>query len=270
MLGGWSKSKFSGEPKVFGAALKGGRGEQQDSFRSRWLAGEQAWLLVLADGMGGHASGGLASTIAVDGFTAAFPTLRESGASLRQALFGALEDVNTRIAKAQQARPQVAGMGTTLVGAYLYPQGLAWISVGDSPMWLYRTGELRRLNEDHSLRETLGPEAGGLANMLQSALVGGAIPLIDCHSEPMKLRDDDLILVASDGLLTLPEREIARLVDENVKEPQHLTQILLQAVEERAKPYQDNCTLLIAAAPRQGWFSKLQFYSGLRHQRRPR
>jgi serine/threonine protein phosphatase PrpC len=267
MLTGRSKAKAA--PSVFGAAIQGRRHEQQDAFRTRWLKAERAWLLVVADGMGGHAAGGLASRIAVDGFLASFAALREAGAELQDAFRKAVEDANTRIAKAQAARPELAGMGTTIVGAYLCSRGIAWISVGDSPLWLYRRGDLLQLNEDHSLRHTVEADSRGVGNMLQSVLNGQRISLIDCHAELMPLRTDDLILVGTDGLLTLSEKQIARQLDENgTKDPQHLTLALLQTVEHMQKPNQDNCTLIIASAPRKKGFPGLHFHTGLRRSRR--
>lgn len=137
-------------------------------------------------------------------------------------------------------------MGTTLVVGHLSSRGIAWISVGDSPMWLYRNGSIHRLNEDHSLRRMPGV-ANGSRNMLQSALTGQPIPLIDCHPEPVPLDGDDLVLVGSDGLLTLNEDLIASTIEKAATpNPELLTWLLLHAVEDRQRAKQDNCTLIIA------------------------
>ena len=90
-------------------------------------------------------------------------------------------------------------MGCTLIGAAFGPEGLDWISVGDSPLYLVRKGKIVRLNEDHSL----APEIDRMAEMgrmseeqakahprrhvLRSALIGAEIDLIDWSKAPVAL-----------------------------------------------------------------------------------
>jgi PPM family protein phosphatase len=240
------QDKENPEQVVFAAAIRGTRDEQQDSFRVRWLEAEHAWLLVLADGMGGHAAGSLASKIAADSFVTSFEALRQQGCKLKDALCGAIDAVNKNLAQAQGADADTADMGTTLIGGHLSSRGIAWISVGDSPMWLYRKGSIHRLNEDHSLRGMRGIVEGS-PNMLQSALTGQPIPLVDCHPEPVGLNAGDLILICSDGLLTLSEDLVASTIEKAATaNPQLLTWLLLHAVEDRQQAKQDNCSLIIA------------------------
>ena len=213
-------------------------------FRIHRLEREQAWLLVLADGMGGEAAGEIASRLAVDEFVVSFEAHRQAGKSLDHALGGALQSANNRIGQEQEERPETLGMGTTMVGAYLSPAGIAWISVGDSPLWLYRADDLRRLNEDHSLRQ-MGGSAG---NMLQSALNGQPIPLVNCRAIPLPVHDGDLIVLCSDGILTLAEDQIAETIRNSATtNPEFIVWLLLHAVEDKKKRHQDNCTALIAS-----------------------
>jgi protein phosphatase len=206
--------------------------------------------------MGGHAAGGVASRLAADAFVTAFVEARSQNSSIEEALKLALDDANMRIEQAQRKSPEVAGMGTTLVGAYLSRQGIGWISVGDSPLWLLRAGQVQRLNEDHSLREMVKHGAKGVGNMLASVLNGQPIPLINCQPDPVPLDRDDFILIASDGLLTLEERDIAKIAKANTGYScEVLARTLLREVENRAKPNQDNCAVLVASAS--GAHSKL-------------
>jgi PPM family protein phosphatase len=230
-----------------GAAIQGSRSEQQDSFRLRRLESEDAWLLVLADGMGGHAGGELASKIAVEGFVATFVALRAGGKNLEEAFRTSAEDANARLAKVQQARPEMADMGATLAAAHISKRGVAWISVGDSPIWLLHDRSFSRLNEDHSLRG-LGGQAKGAANMLRSALNGKPIPLIDCHSDPVPLSAYDVVLLASDGILTLDDKSIANVLSsDSGLDPTLLSENLLKEVLTRKKSNQDNCTVVVAS-----------------------
>jgi PPM family protein phosphatase len=242
-----SPRRAAAEPEVFGAAIQGRRSEQQDSFRSVWLAARRAWLLVVADGMGGHAAGAVASRIAADTFVSTFAT-RSEGVSLDEAMRGALHDANAQIAKSQEDAPETTGMGTTLVAAHLDADGVAWISVGDSPMWIFRNGAINRINEDHSLRPAVAAGAKAIANMLQSAVNGEPIALVDCRSKPVRLRPGDLVILASDGLLTLSDKEISDTVGDNASAgPEAIVRALLEAVEERGKSNQDNCAVMVAA-----------------------
>ena len=147
--------------------------------------------------MGGHAAGGVASRLAADTFVSAFTSSRSGGAPLAEALQSALDEANARIARGQQEMPETEGMGTTLVAAHLSPEGLAWVSVGDSPLWMLRSGRIDRLNEDHSFRPEVARGVRAIANMLQSVLNGNPIALVDLQPRPRRLRAGDLVLLAS-------------------------------------------------------------------------
>jgi serine/threonine protein phosphatase PrpC len=230
---------------VYAATIQGARNQQQDAVRIRWLADEAAWLIVLADGMGGHAAGDLASKIAVDSFVGAFASMREGDAGLEESFRSALDDANARIAAVQSARPETKGMGTTLVAAHISGQGLRWVSVGDSLLMIYRDGAVAHLNEDHSLR-SLSAEARGAAaaNMLTSALSGGPIHKIDLHLDPLPVGVGDLLIVASDGVLSITDEQIAGVLSSTpVVEVDAMTEALIDSVNLAEKPHQDNCTI---------------------------
>ena len=234
---------------VYAAAIQGARSQQQDSVRLRWLADDAAWLIALADGMGGHAAGDLASKIAVDSFVGAFAALRAEHAGFEDAFNTALNEANARIAAMQQARPETKGMGTTLVAAHISREGLRWISVGDSLLTLYRGGGSTRLNEDHSLRGiSEEARAGSSANMLVSALSGGPIQKIDLRAEPLPMIRGDVLMVASDGVLSLADTEIRRVLGSGTpKQVDVMTNSLIELVERAGVPHQDNCTVALFA-----------------------
>jgi serine/threonine protein phosphatase PrpC len=235
---------------VFGGSIKGDRSEQQDSFRTIWLKAEQAWLLLVTDGMGGHAAGGVASKVAADTFVASFIAARRAEPSLEKVLQLALEEANCQIQAQQQASPELAGMGTTLVAVHIRRDRLCWISVGDSPLWALREGRLSRLNKDHSLRSLVGAAGTSRGNLLLSALNGEPIVEIDCQSQPNTLAPGDSLILASDGLLTLTEEEIVRAVLPR-SGAEGMVRALLEQVQYRAKPHQDNCTAIAYTAPMQ-------------------
>ena len=122
---------------------------------------------------------------------------------------------NQAIAAQVEENPSLSGMGCTLIGTTFSAPGIEWVSVGDSPLFLVRGGEIVLLNEDHSL----APEIDKLAaagkisweqaksdprrHFLRSALTGTEIDLIDRSHRPLALQTDDVVVLASDGIQTL-------------------------------------------------------------------
>ena len=176
------------------------------------------------------------------------------GASLQQA--------NHDLSKLIQANNSLDGMGCTLIGAHISSEGLRWISVGDSLLYLYRNGKLVHLNADHSMSPVIEESyrAGKITkeealahpnkNALRSAVMGADIPLIDSPKNPMQLFHGDILIVASDGLLTLPESKICDILGKSLgKTAGELAKVLVGAVDAVNKPHQDNTTIQILIAP---------------------
>lgn len=179
-------------------------------------------LLAVGDGLGAHSGGGVASYIAVNSFVRAFQD-NEIAPTWRLRL--ALDAANDTLGYLSQRLPIIGTpMGTTLVAALVSGSELRWISVGDSPLFLYRDGVLQRLNEDHSLAPILEHRvrSGDLSaeeaavhpdrHTLQSALLGQDIHLIDAPAEATDLRSGDIVIAASDGIFTLPHGQIEEML----------------------------------------------------------
>ena len=150
-------------------------------------------------------------------------------------------------------------MGSTVVAAVYDGQGVSWVSVGDSPMWLFIGGRLLRLNADHSMAPVLDrmaevgeltPEEAlndGTRHMLRSAVTGSELDLIDRDHRPCRLREGDFLLLASDGIETLSQEEIELCLESARGGSRATADALLSAVKAAAKPYQDNVTFLLLA-----------------------
>ncbi len=212
-------------------------------------------VVLVADGMGGHAAGEVASRAAVRGFVQAYGTRGPAPNRLRSAL----DRANAAIAEERDRDRALFGMGTTLVAAAVTEQGLHWISVGDSPLYLFRAGRLERLNEDHSMRPVIArlleedPEAASnySPNQLLSALMGGHIEKTDAPATPRRLEAGDIVLVATDGLETLDEEETEALIAEHRGGgPDAVRDALLRAVEAKDHPRQDNTSLFVIEVER--------------------
>jgi serine/threonine protein phosphatase PrpC len=245
----------------------GKRKQQEDAYAFSDISGTgdrvEGLFVVIADGLGGHTSGEQASGLALENFVDAFHLAK---GSLRERFKASALAANDAIARELKASPDLEGMGTTLVAAAVTPRGVEWISVGDSPLYLWRAGALTRLNEDHSFRPMLHDmvESGELnaeaitkhplRNLLRAALTGREIELMDQPPEPLALLEGDVILVATDGIHTLHDAEIAALLS---KSPQAdasvLAADLLQSVLDIDYIRQDNTTVAVIKAASGGF-----------------
>jgi protein phosphatase len=215
-------------------------------------------LAVLADGMGGHAGGALASRTVCDAFLEAFTS---ATGPMPDRLRLALEASDEAVAREVASQPRLYGMGSTLLGASFGAEGLQWISVGDSPLYLYRRGEIAPLNEDHSLAPALDQLAaeGKISveqarndprrHMLRSAITGDKPDLVDQSRHPLPLAEGDYVILASDGIHSLEPEEIARLVSAYGADGcEALAAALIRRVESLRHPHQDNTTVVVVRA----------------------
>ena len=245
-----------------GGQIAGARPYQEDDFRVTAFPDRDPdgcdMLMVLADGMGGHQGGAEASRLAV---STAVESFRQATGGVAARLRASLDAANAAVGR-YAADPRYAGMGCTFVACVVTEDEMAhWISVGDSPLWCVRVGtegdasRMDRLNADHSMRPVLEnlvqlgrmtPEeaATGGATQLRSAVTGEALKLVDSGSPPVRLSAGDRIVLASDGLETLPGEEVLRLGGRNRAAAATVSD-LLEAVETIGKPSQDNATVIV-------------------------
>jgi len=108
-------------------------------------------LFLVADGMGGHAAGQVASELAAQASVNAMRTLVDSSVNLTEKLRVAVAAANREILDTTLRKPELAGMGTTLVALLAAPERIALAHVGDSRAYLVRGGKIRQLTDDHSL-----------------------------------------------------------------------------------------------------------------------
>ena len=238
--------------------IPGGREYQEDDYgliERGDPAIDGSEVLLLADGMGGHVSGDTASRLVINTFVETYPNMT---GPIPDRLRACLEAANNALASAVNANPELDGMGTTVVAVVMSQHGLDWISVGDSPLWLFREGQLRRLNADHSMAAVFADlvATGHMTeeeaatdpkrHALRSAVMGDEIHLIDVSSQPVVLEQGDCIVLASDGLETLSDDEITRILQAMENAPlAEVAEALIQAVEKVGNPHQDNTTVLL-------------------------
>ena len=244
------------EFELAGSQIDGARDYQEDAFLITNLTdanGKPSALVVIADGMGGHAAGNVASNMAVQAFnkhvSANYPT-----ENIADVLEQAVVKANNSIKETVKETPALSGMGCTMVAAILEEGKMWWASVGDSHCYLVRNRELTKKNADHSYGGFLDrmeaegtpveAEPGLSRNMLMSAVTGEDINEIDVSSTPLELESGDRIILCSDGLDTLSAGKIIQYSEwsESTKE---CADALMTAVEEANMPRQDNTTAVV-------------------------
>lgn len=233
------------------------RHNNEDNFYVR----EDRGLLVVADGMGGHASGEVASSLAVDVIRDYFDDAAGEKAFVGEfddrclegtnRLGAAIRLANMAICEAAQGNAQYAGMGTTVAAVLVQGNRMGIAHVGDSRVYLLRAGDLSQVTDDHSLvaeqlkREMITPEEALAAenrNILTRAL--GVAPDVKVDLGEMTLADGDRILLCSDGLTTMVTDEDIRTVVLGTEDLEAACEELVQMANEHGG--RDNITLVLA------------------------
>ena len=235
----------------------GQRELQEDAVLAEMADGAGGGLIALADGCGGHARGDLAANIAADVALRAFD--RAEGA-VPERLREATEAANLAVHARALDAPELEGMSTTLLLVHVGDARLHWASVGDSPLYRLRAGGLERLNATHSLARHLDllVEMGEMAaedaaghparSCLTSALGSAEIEELDCPDGALDLVPGDVVLAASDGLLTLTESAIRAAISDPDTPAAEMVDRLLRAVEAAGAEAQDNTSLAVLQA----------------------
>jgi serine/threonine protein phosphatase PrpC len=217
-------------------------------------------LVALGDGLGAHLGGNVASYHVVDQFIKKYKAASlPPGWRLRVALEGANESLFTLSSRITIDLPP---MGTTLVGCIITENKLWWISVGDSPFYIFRDGTLTRLNADHSLAPMLDErvrngtltEEESMAHpdrhVLQSACLGFPLTMVDSRVDPYPLKSGDVLIVASDGILTLQEKQMQDMLAFGKNSSAgKIADALMFAVRCADHPRQDNTTIAVVKVP---------------------
>jgi protein phosphatase len=210
-------------------------------------------LLIVADGMGGHAGGELASATAVATLAQIADADLGQGEALTR-LAEAVESAGSTIGLVVADSPELAGMGTTVTGLYWLADGdgarIAIVHVGDSRAYLLRDGDLSQITHDHTYVQTL-VDAGRITeeeasthprrNLLMRALDGVQVAEPDLSVREARL--GDRYLLASDGLHgVVSGDEIARILGS--REPTVCVTELVDLALSRGAP--DNVTVVVA------------------------
>jgi serine/threonine protein phosphatase PrpC len=214
------------------------------------LLQDRGHFLMVADGMGAHAAGELASKLSADGVSHLYHKYRE--VSPPEALLRAIRETNTEINRRGMANPDFHNMGTTSSVLLLLPQGALAAHVGDSRVYRLRGDTICQLTFDHSLQWELRASGQLPAGADISAVVPknvitrslGPNPNVEIDLEgPHPIALGDVYLLCSDGLTGRVEDEEIGAILTSLS-PAEAAQALLDLANLRGGP--DNVTVLIS------------------------
>jgi len=214
-------------------------------------------LVMLADGMGGHNAGEVASDMAVTAIHDALidvltPEMLETKViKCEDAVRESVVYSNEEIFEQSQERPECAGMGTTLVLTLFHENEITWASVGDSRIYRIRNAEIAQITQDHSLVQEmvdngyLSEEEALIStsrNLITRAL--GIAPEVEVDVTTEELDEDDVFLLCSDGLSDLVnDEDILKTILEYRADLDEATKKLVESANEHGGT--DNVSVIL-------------------------
>ncbi|WP_342497800.1 Stp1/IreP family PP2C-type Ser/Thr phosphatase [Bacillus sp. FSL R7-0672] len=228
-----------------------------------FAAKEDSLLAVVADGMGGHLAGDVASKMAVSSLkeyweeTSSIP---EKPADQESWLISKISDINDQVYEHAQNNEECQGMGTTIVCALVHLQTVTIAHIGDSRCYLLREGALTQLTDDHSLVNELvktgeiskaDAEYHPRKNVLTKAL--GTDKRVQIDARTFEVDPGDQILLCSDGLSNKVEEENLTHILTQTTAPEEKVTELIQTANDNGG--EDNITavlLEISSQPEEG------------------
>jgi serine/threonine protein phosphatase PrpC len=233
------------------AAVSSDVGQQRKANEDCYAVAAEHGLYVVADGMGGHAAGQLASELCCRAMVRAIEVSHSAGGSLTERLRTAVTHANHEIFSTARDREELTGMGTTVVAALVCGDRAALAHVGDSRAYRLRSGRLRQLTDDHSLvgellrRNEISPDAAREhphRHVLTRAL--GVRPKVEPDLAEVGILPGDIYCLCSDGLIThVHDDEIAKTLAIEDATLQERCDRLVEQANQRGG--EDNITVVL-------------------------
>lgn len=211
---------------------------------------EKGWLFLVADGMGGHRGGEIASELAVEAIRSYYYST--NGGDRAGVLKAALNDANRQIYDKSATDLTLAGMGTTCTAVAVHAGNAYFAHVGDSRAYVFRDGNLEQITRDHSLVGEM-VRSGIISdedarnhpkrNVITRSLGVQETITADTPRSPFELRADDALVLCTDGLTAyVGDQELANAL--TTTGPSAACTSLVNAANERGG--KDNITLMVA------------------------
>lgn len=236
----------------------GARSEQQDSFGfsdpdDRSFVAHAGVAAVVADGMGGLANGGAASSTAVHAFLKAYES-KDPAEPIPDALLRSINSANHAVMTLWRKSGAKDNLGTTLAAVVLHEDWLYWVSAGDSRVYFYQGGRLTRLTTDHVYAADLDEQVGkgritreqAITHPEREALTSylglETLPRVDRSVRAFPVKPGDNVVICSDGLYrALSDEEIAGSLE---KDARRTCETLVERAVAKHIARQDNITVI--------------------------
>ena len=190
------------------------RRTNEDNFSGKRVA-ENEHLFIIADGMGGHQAGEVASKLGITSFIRKYRKLRKHGLAVEESMVKSMKQANSSILKRALTDPYKRGMGTTFTALVIYNRKATIVHVGDSRIYLIRNNKIKKITTDHTFVEKMLKE-GKISeeeardhpqkNILYMSL-GARESYIPEIINDMPIKKGDVITMCSDGLNNMVEDE---------------------------------------------------------------
>lgn len=227
------------------------KGNKRSLNEDNYFINEDINFLMVADGMGGHAAGEVASQTAVSAAADFNFDLSDPLSSLSQLTF----KINQEIINKSQQNPDYMGMGTTFAAVIIKNNKLYYVNLGDSRIYLYNRNEenLKKISKDHSLVADLLRQ-GKITeeeafNHPKKNIVTQALGLdndLDLDTGQLEISKADYILLCTDGLTDMIRKSKIEAVFKKNKQSEKIAEELL--AEALASGGLDNITLIVAGS----------------------
>ncbi len=204
------------------------------------LPSDNLLAFVVADGMGGHNGGEIASELALKSFDNFLLNLPDNldTAALKQKIDLWVKTIHSEIIREGLSSPEFNGMGTTFTGVFTYQNRFFTVHVGDSRLYRFRNGILKQLTTDHSMRELTGnPDTP--SNLIYNSIGAGDDAFADVNDITENIMNGDKFLICSDGLTDMLDDDAICQLLEAKKSP---SDIASEACNEGGK---DNISVLL-------------------------
>ena len=239
---------------IYGSATDKGliRSNNEDSFKVYSNDGDYPVVFIIADGMGGHRKGELASRIAVDYSYSKIEELAKETSTVQEMtdlLVDIVERANVKVYLGALEDPENKGMGTTLTIAAIYENILVVAHVGDCRVYLLRKNSLMRITVDHTLVQELVDSENitqeqamnhPKRHILTRALGVPTYMTADCYS--VALEKADKILLCSDGLHGFVQEPVIKSILKKERNPAMAAQKLVAYANSTGG--EDNVTVI--------------------------
>jgi serine/threonine protein phosphatase PrpC len=252
----------AGEAVKFRAVARTDLGIVRQNNEDNYYVDETIGLFVVADGMGGHASGEVASKMTVDIIRDYFKGVgkdkpvqigayQKDCTEVTNRLASAIRLANMAVYEASNSRPELQGMGTTVAAAQIDGNRLSIAHIGDSRVYLIRAGNIEQLTDDHSVvyeqikRDLITKEEASrseMKNILTRAL--GIADDVEVDLAEMTLSPQDILLLCSDGLSGMVDDDSMLSVATTFDDPKAACEKLIAMAN--ANGGKDNITVVVA------------------------